>query len=371
MPFANLENLESSCRYLEPVLQDLGLKQWQLQGGTTVALANTVYELVQRQQGLLVSKEQLQDELQKLKVDVKTADKTIQRLQCQSDQKAQEAGGLNIKLRQLDTWYRDETERWGAERDQLAKKCAQLEQRHVQFQHELRRKDTEFEKLQKQLTARLGAAAGAGGGSGRRSMGRSGSSSSSSMQVTGKLTTTGRNGTVSSRNAAATVSTDTRRATKAELEEIHKRVVEAYEADKQELQQDNAALRKVLHDLQREHVDLLNGCHPAAAPSATAAAATTAGLKGLGSSPAAAAVLGPNPIAALQQMQNKLEALRVRKQRITGGGCTADLHQLQQHAQSASERLLLVKLLEASNIMEEQEAALVMAMKALPIAGHA
>jgi hypothetical protein len=28
------------------------------------------------------------------------------------------------------------------------------------------------------------------------------------------------------------------------------RVVEAYEADKQELQQDNAALRKALHDLQ-------------------------------------------------------------------------------------------------------------------------
>jgi hypothetical protein len=40
----------------------------------------------------------LQDELQRLKVDVKTADKTIQRLQCQSEQKAQEAGGLNIKV---------------------------------------------------------------------------------------------------------------------------------------------------------------------------------------------------------------------------------------------------------------------------------
>jgi hypothetical protein len=42
-----------------------------------------------------------QDELQKVKVDVKTADKTIQRLQCQSEQKAQEAGGLNIKVCEL------------------------------------------------------------------------------------------------------------------------------------------------------------------------------------------------------------------------------------------------------------------------------
>jgi 4-diphosphocytidyl-2C-methyl-D-erythritol kinase len=97
-----------------------------------------------------------------------------------------------VQLRQLDAWYRDETDRWAAERDQLAKKCAQLEQRHVQFQHELRRKDTEFEKLQKQLAGRLGAAAGvSGSGSSRRSVSRSGSSSSST-QVTGKLTTSSR-----------------------------------------------------------------------------------------------------------------------------------------------------------------------------------
>jgi hypothetical protein len=31
------------------------------------------------------------------------------------------------------------------------------------------------------------------------------------------------------------------------------------------------------------------------------------------------------------------------------------LHQLQQHAQTAGERLLVMKLLEASNILEEQE----------------
>jgi hypothetical protein len=65
-----------------------------------------------------------------------------------------------------------------------------LEQRHVQFQHELRRKDTEFEKLQKQLAARLGAAAGASGSSNKRGVSRSGSSSGT--QVTGKLTTSSR-----------------------------------------------------------------------------------------------------------------------------------------------------------------------------------
>lgn len=51
-------------------------------------------------------------------------------------------------------------------------------------------------------------------------------------------------------------------------------------------------------------------------------------------------------------MHNNLQALRVRKQRVTGG---TPLTELQQQAESASERLLLAKLQEAGRIMEEQE----------------
>lgn len=74
------------------------MKQWQLGDADPTALLNSMYELVQRLQDIMQSREQMQDEMQKLKVDVKTADRTIQRLQCQGDQKAQEAGGLNIKV---------------------------------------------------------------------------------------------------------------------------------------------------------------------------------------------------------------------------------------------------------------------------------
>lgn len=77
---------------------DLGLKQWQLHGGDPAASLNSLYELVQRQQDLMHSKEQMQEEMQKLRVDLKTADKAVQRLKCQNDQQAQEAGGLNIKV---------------------------------------------------------------------------------------------------------------------------------------------------------------------------------------------------------------------------------------------------------------------------------
>jgi Tfp pilus assembly protein FimV len=60
-----------------------------------------------------------------------------------------------LQLRQLDAWYRDETDRWSSEREELCRKCSQLEQRHTQWQHELRRRDVELEKLQKHLATQI------------------------------------------------------------------------------------------------------------------------------------------------------------------------------------------------------------------------
>jgi Tfp pilus assembly protein FimV len=44
------------------------------------------------------------------------------------------------------------------EREELARKCAQYEQRHVQFQHELRRRDAEYARLQQHLGGALATA---------------------------------------------------------------------------------------------------------------------------------------------------------------------------------------------------------------------
>lgn len=84
---------------------------------------------------------------------------------------------LVLQLRQLDAWYRDETARWTNEREELCRKSTQLEQRHVQFQHELRRRDAEFERLQKHLAKQVTAAEQ------RRHVGSSTCSSSSTSIV--------------------------------------------------------------------------------------------------------------------------------------------------------------------------------------------
>lgn len=130
--------------------------------------------------------------------------------------------------------------------------------------------------------------------------------------------------------------------------------------------------------VQLEHKELLNRGHtgarcsaagdssdcrqtiPSSIPSARSNTGVhTPGSSGRDSTPPGAltarsgtALMAADPAAALYRMHNNLQALRVRKQRVTGGTPLTDL---QQQAESASERLLLAKLQEAGRIMEEQE----------------
>lgn len=218
-----------------------------------MATLNCLHELVRKHLALQEAREALQDDLHRAKVragvrarargatarapsgcppgpaprasaraphpppqgDVKTAGRTIDRLRAASQAKEQEVGGLNIKLRQLDAWYREEADRWAGERDELARKVAQLEQRAAQWTHELRRRDAEFERLQKhlggQLARRSSATASSGGGATGSSGGGAGRSAGGA-RVSGP----GRS------QAGSGGGLDTRRMTKAELEDAHK-----------------------------------------------------------------------------------------------------------------------------------------------------
>lgn len=384
--FATPDNLSSCVQYLEPILQDLGLKQWQLHDGSPVAAVNRLYELVQQHQRVQEAREVAQDELHKAKVDAKVSNKTIQRLQGQVEAKQQELGALNIKLRQLDAWYRDETERWSAEREELCRKCGQLEQKHTQWQHELRRRDLEFEKLQKHLGTQISASerrrrvsssgtgtGGSGGNSSTMVLGSGGTGKGSSSNT--RSSRTPPNSARAAGGAASSSLVDTKRMPKGDVEDLYRRTVEAFEAQRLGLESENAALRKALHSLEDEHKELLNRTHSGARCSGAGdssdclhgSSPLAAGGNSSDGSPAAATALaGADPAAALHRMHTNLQALKVRKQRVTG---TTPLSDLQQQAESASERLLLAKLQEAGRIMEEQESALALALKAISHSG--
>eukprot|EP00879_Flechtneria_rotunda_P030342 GHRR01032965.1.p1 GENE.GHRR01032965.1~~GHRR01032965.1.p1 ORF type:complete len:462 (+),score=153.04 GHRR01032965.1:420-1805(+) len=334
---------------------EVGLQQCQLQGGDAVAAINILYEVVHLYHSTLGSKEALQDEVHKLQVDVKTANKRIERLQCQNEERAQEAGSLTIKLRQLEGWYRDEVDRCNRERNELSKKCEDLKQRHVQFQHELRRKDGEHEKLQKRLLVAVS------GTERRRSSSSNGSSGRISMSRRDSVGTSNGSGSHGHTTVPAAHPVDARRATKAQLEQHHKAVVDAYEDSKQVLEQDNAALRSALQRLEAEHREMLNKAQITSIHKVDSGSSDSSS----GDTPSSTATAAPGPIAALQHMHSQLKALEVRKQRITAHAQAFQLQDLQS-VRSAKERLLLVQLLEASKIINEQETALATALQALP-----
>eukprot|EP00775_Hariotina_reticulata_P014331 gene14331-57_t len=131
------------------------------------------------------------------------------------------------------------------------------------------------------------------------------------------------------------------------------KTLEACEADKSALEQEIKTLRQTLRRVEREHLDLMN---------ATENSRSSCGSHD--SSCTAAAPRPADPAAALQSMNSKLQALQIRKQRILNGNSLMALSELQLHAQSANERLLLMKLTEATKIMEEQEQALATALRA-------
>lgn len=127
--------------------------------------------------------------------------------------------------------HRDEVQHLVSERDELARRCSQLDQRHHQFQHEIRRKEVEFEKLQGKLKNILT--------ENKRRENRA------SLEIANLHKQ--RNGSL--RRTAST---------RVEQEEVQKRVVEAYEAKRDELEEENAALRRALTEIQKEHKNLMN-----------------------------------------------------------------------------------------------------------------
>ena len=61
-----------------------------------------------------------------------------------------------VQLRTLTGQSRTEVGKLSAEVTDLQRANVDLQRRHVQFQHELRRKDREFERLQVDISARTG-----------------------------------------------------------------------------------------------------------------------------------------------------------------------------------------------------------------------
>ncbi|GBF95059.1 hypothetical protein Rsub_07560 [Raphidocelis subcapitata] len=348
-PFATAATVGDCLAFLQPALDEAGVVARLPDAAAAAAepaaalaaALSAAYELLRLLQRSNEQRERQDEALARLRVEARTADRAAARMQGQSESQGQEAAGLKIKLRQLDAWYRSEVDRWAAEREDLVRRAAGMEQRHAQFVHELRRRDAEHERLQGKLRALLrancearAAAAEAGEGAAAQRQGQQASAS------------------------CGPVTRSSRR------QQQHHHQQQQGEPQRHPSPGDRGGTSSSGGAGSGRGEGVSSGRSTWGTPRQL----TAGGLQGAADG-ARAAPTPPSGAAAWHEVSAKLAALRVRAQRVAvdgagggggggAGGASESLVALAQQASTPHERLLAAKLMEASNILNEQEAAL-------------
>ncbi|EFN57131.1 hypothetical protein CHLNCDRAFT_51197 [Chlorella variabilis] len=259
--YASESTLHSSVAFLRNTLAGLGFCQdlnlLSTEPSDVVSTCNTIYGLLLQHQKDCKFREQLKQDMHRLRLDMGVADKERGRLEARLAAKEREIGGLTNKAKAAGEQHREELKAAKKEAEDLQKKASGrgwvtgCERRIVQMQHEIKRKEKEYERLQERLAHYLADK--------KRS-------EKAALDMAGKLTQQlqarlgwcgvwgwgwradqagargGRGG------AAAALRSD----------EGLKAVVAAYEAKQVELGKENRDLKAALASLQAEYKDVLN-----------------------------------------------------------------------------------------------------------------
>lgn len=169
-------------------------------------------------------------EVHRARIDLQAADKERLKLEARLEAKEREIGGLMNKARAGDDARKEDVSRARREAEELQKRLLGADRRVVQMQHEMKRKEREFERLQERLTHYLADK--------KRS-------EKAALDMAGELTQ-GVGG------SSAPVARGAR------SDEGLKAVVAAYEGKQAELMRENKDLRATLTTLQAEFKEALN-----------------------------------------------------------------------------------------------------------------
>ncbi|KAL4425210.1 hypothetical protein ABPG75_009226 [Micractinium tetrahymenae] len=258
--YASEDTLHSSVAFLRNTLTGLGFCQdlnlLSPQPSDVVSTCNTIYGLLLQHQKDCRFREQLKQDMHRLRLDVTAADKERSRLEGRLAAREREIGALTNKGKAASEQHREELKAAKKDADELQKKVTGCERRIVQLQHEMKRKEKEYERLQERLSHYL---------SDKRK------NDKAVLDMAGKLTQQlagGGGGGGGARISAA-----------ARSDEGLKAVVTAYEAKQAELGKENKDLKAALASLQAEYKEALNRQvrqQQADASSSSAAAASAA-----------------------------------------------------------------------------------------------
>ncbi|GAQ88870.1 Afadin/alpha-actinin-binding protein [Klebsormidium nitens] len=252
--FADGGNIESCCRYLNQSLAAAGFPALPLQAydaDAAAAVCNCVYSLLQQRQRDVDFRDSAAEQRHRLAADLSRCEARVQRLQAQLEARERDLAAAVTKEQKAAAAGKAALDKMKDERDEFHRIATGLQQRQAQLQHELRKKEGHYARLQERLSVLMAEKKEKLGGGG--------------MEIMTLLQKGGRQrGTWDGKKADG---------------DFYKMIVDAYEAKKQELTAENAALKDSLRTLQEDMQRLVRG-HEGGASSPGAATPSDTPLKG-------------------------------------------------------------------------------------------
>lgn len=231
--FATADNLESPAILLQSSLKRFGFSgRLNLLSTSSEDLANTfncLYQLIRRFESETERVEELMQSERRVRNELSISEQTQARMRKDMEGKERDVGSMLIKHHKAKESYTEEIKKLQREREDLTKKVYDLSRRSVQFQHGIRKKEVEYERLQDKL---------------RYYLAEKKREAKASLEIVGRLKKQSLQG-------------KTKPAARMD-EDMYKMIVQAYEDKQKELLVENKDLRASLKSMQREYTQSLN-----------------------------------------------------------------------------------------------------------------
>ncbi len=231
---ASEASIHTSVAFLQDTLTGMGLSEeldlMSSEPADVATTCNALYALLLQHQKDAQYKEQLRQEMSRTRSEIKLMDRERSKLEAMLDNKEREIGALSNRARAGEDARKEEVSKARRESDDLQKRLLGSERRLVQMQHEIKRKEKDYERLQERLSHYLADK--------KRN-------ENAALDMAGKLVTGGAATAALSKSAVRS-------------DEGLKAVVAAYEGKQSELARENKDLRAALSSLQGEYKEALN-----------------------------------------------------------------------------------------------------------------
>lgn len=257
-PFASPDNLQAAAIQIQSSLRSFGfsgrINFFTGSPEDVAGILNCIHSLLQRLQHEQYLKDDAQAEHRRLRSDAQSYEQNLTKFRKEIEVKDRDNATLRIKERQEVDRHAEELTIMNRDKDALQRQCNNLSRQQIQFQHEIRRKELQYEWLQEKL---------------RNYLAERKRESSASMEIVGKLRRQqspqprernklvskiddimpGRNGNSKKGLQRGGPKLD---------ETMVKMIVTAYEEKQKELMAENQDLQEALNGIRKEYTDLMN-----------------------------------------------------------------------------------------------------------------